>query len=266
MSVSLHGLRMSCRKPPNQKPPKILCDVSDYKANCLLTMADTTAFESLAQKLPPEHRARFLAMSIQLRNLPPDDELVIALEALGFTALILKEIPAEISEVIGKMRSGLSDSQRDGLREDIESILTKSIDTPSYKDLRETIREMRVQHHKVRKETDMFTHALSNQRVWLRKRNAAMPSLLLGLSAGLLSGLLVIAAQISLKERGPSTMSEVAPKESPPVAQGLIDYFEADAPDFGGKVGMVLVAGEVLSAFKEGDRGVVVVKPLTANP
>lgn len=230
-------------------------------------MADTTAFESLAKKLPPEQRARFLAMSIQLRNLPPDDELAIALEALGFTALILKEIPAEISDVIGKMRSGLSDAQREGLREDIEEILTKSIDTPSYKDLRETIREMRVQHHKVRKETDMFTQALSNQRVWLRKRNAAMPSLLLGLSAGLLSGLLVIAGQATIRQGNPPNQSaEIAEVSSPPVAQGLIDYFEADVPDFGGKVGMVLVAGEVLSAFKEGDRGVVVVKPLTTSP
>lgn len=227
-------------------------------------MADTTAFESLAQKLPPEQRARFLAMSIQLRNLPPDDELVIALEALGFTALILKEIPAEISDVIGKMRSGLSDAQREGLREDIEEILEKSIDTPSYKDLRETIREMRVQHHKVRKETDMFTHALSNQRVWLRKRNAALPSLFLGLSAGLLSALLVLAGQgMVRKNRIPPEAVEQELVASPPVAQGLIDYFEADVPDFGGKVGMVLVGGNVLSAFQGGDRGVVVVEPLT---
>ena len=40
-------------------------------------------------------------------------------------------------------------------------------------------------------------------------------------------------------------------------------YFEADVPDFGGKVGMVLVGGDVLSAFQDGDRSVVVVKPLT---
>ena len=227
-------------------------------------MADTTAFDSLAKRLPPEQRARFLAMSIQLRNLPPDDELVIALEALGFTALILKEIPAEISDVIGKVRSGLSDAQREGLREDIEEILKKSIDTPSYKDQRETIREMRVQHHKVRKETDEFTHALSNQRTWLRKRNAALPSLFLGLSAGLLSALLVLGGQQALRQRSaPSQAVKHSQTASPPVAQGLIDYFEADVPDFGGKVGMVLVSGDVLSAFQEGDRGVVVIKPLT---
>lgn len=227
-------------------------------------MADTTAFDSLAKKLPPEQRARFLAMSIQLRNLPPDDELVIALEALGFTALILKEIPAEISDVLGKVRSGLSDAQREGLREDIEEILTKSIDTPSYKDLRETIREMRVQHHKVRKETDEFTHALSNQRTWLRKRNASMPSLFLGMSAGLLSALLVLAGQgIIRKSQVPAETAGQELVGPPPIAQGLIDYFEADVPDFGGKVGMVLVGGDVLSAFQEGDRGVVVVKPLT---
>ena len=227
-------------------------------------MADTTAFESLAQKLPPDQRARFLAMSIQLRNLPPDDELVIALEAIGFTALILKEIPNEISEVIGKMRSGLSDAQREGLREDIEEILNKSIDTPSYKDLRETIRLMKEHHGKVRRETDEFTQTLSKQRAWLQKRNAALPSLLLGLSAGLVSALLVLAGHLLVNDqRMPSTASNPVSLGSPPVTQGLIDYFEADVPDFGGKVGMVLVGGDVLSTFQEGDRGVVVVKPLT---
>jgi len=110
----------------------------------------------------------------------------------------------------------------------------------------------------------MFTHALSNQRVWLKKRNAALPSLFLGLSAGLLSALLVLAGQgMVRKNRIPPEAVEQELVASPPVAQGLIDYFEADVPDFGGKVGMVLVGGNVLSAFQEGDRGVVVVKPLT---
>ncbi len=227
-------------------------------------MADTTAFESLAQKLPPEQRARFLAMSIQLRNLPPDDELVIALEALGFTALILKEIPSEISDVIGKMRSGLSDAQREGLREDIEEILTKSIDTPSYKDLRETIRLMKESHSKVRRETDEFTKSLSRTRSWLERRNALLPSLGLGLAAGLVCGVIVVAANLFLQPSARQVTETGI--SSPPIAQGLIDYFEADVEDFGGKVGMVLVAGEVLTAFKEGDRGVVVVKPLTMTP
>jgi len=228
-------------------------------------MADTTAFESLAQKLPPEQRARFLAMSIQLRNLPPDDELVIALEALGFTALILKEIPAEISDVIGKMRSGLSDSQREGLREDIEAILTKSIDTPSYKDLRETIRLMKEHHSKVRRETDEFTKSLSRTRTWLERRNAMLPSLGLGIAAGLVCGILVVASNFFFQANS-NQPSHATGQHSPPVEEGLIDYFEADVEDFGGKVGMVLVAGEVLTAFKEGDRGVVVIKPLTATP
>ncbi|MFT5404490.1 MAG: hypothetical protein ACI9DF_003333 [Verrucomicrobiales bacterium] len=42
-------------------------------------MSDVDAFTALAEKLPPDQRARLLAMSIQLKNLPPDDELSVAL-------------------------------------------------------------------------------------------------------------------------------------------------------------------------------------------
>ena len=96
-------------------------------------MPDADAFAALAERLPPDQRARLLAMSIRLKNLPSDDELSIALEALGFTTLVLKEIPHEISEAISKARSGLSDSQREWLRDDIEEMLANSLDTPSYK-------------------------------------------------------------------------------------------------------------------------------------
>lgn len=221
-------------------------------------MADTTAFEALAEKLPPDQRARFLAMSIQLRNLPPDDELVLAIEALGFTSLILKEIPAEISDVIGKMRSGLSDAQRDGLREDMEEILKQSIDTPSYKDLRETIRLMQEHHGRVRRETDQFTAALSRTRSWLERRNAFLPCIVTGLCAGLACGAILLAAHTRFRPDTPEVPTKVFP---PALADGAIDYLEMDVPEYGGRVGVVLVEGEVLSAFKEGAHGVVVVRP-----
>ena len=52
------------------------------------------------------------------------------------------------------------------------------------------------------------------------------------------------------------------PVLTPLAEPGMIGYHEAEIPELGGKVGMVLVGGEVLGAFTEGRRGVVVVKPL----
>jgi hypothetical protein len=220
-------------------------------------MSDVDAFTALAEKLPPDQRARFLAMSIQLKNLPPDDELSVALEALGFTTLILKEIPQEISEAIGKARSGLSDSQREGLREDIEEILVRSLDTPSYKDLRETIRQMKDHHSRIQRETGNLAKSLAKTRAWLERRNAVIPSLALGLCSGVIGGAIVLGATFFAK---PKAVAPITKSVLPPAIEKRLDYFEVDLPDFGGNVGIVTIGGEVLSAFKDGSDGVVVIK------
>ena len=222
-------------------------------------MADTTAFDSLVEKLPAVHRGRFRAMSIALRNLPPDDELVLAIEAFGLTALVLKEIPEEISAVLGDLRTGLSESQRDSLREDVEAVLVQSVDTPSYKDLRETINLMKEQHARARRETDDFTESLSQTRHWLQKRHAMMPSVILGICAGLVCGIVLLLGSALL--RSDRTLEPTLP----PVEKGMVDYIETELPDYGGRVGLIVVDGTVLGAFEDEGRGVVVVEPIL-NP
>ncbi|MEZ5326991.1 MAG: hypothetical protein R3F19_18225 [Verrucomicrobiales bacterium] len=82
-------------------------------------MADTTAFDSLAAKLPPDHQTCFVAVSARLQALPPDDDLALALEVLGFAALVLKEIPGDVPEVIDRFCLDLSDRPL----EEIEAVL-----------------------------------------------------------------------------------------------------------------------------------------------
>ena len=43
-------------------------------------MADTTAFDALAAKLPPDHQSCFAEVSEQIQSLPPDHDLALALE------------------------------------------------------------------------------------------------------------------------------------------------------------------------------------------
>ena len=223
-------------------------------------MSDADAFAALAEKLPPDQRARLLAMSIRLKDLPPDDELTIAMEALGFTTLVLKEIPQEISEAIGKARSGLSDSRREGLRADIEEMLTNSLDTPSYKDLRETIRQMQDHHHRIRQETGGLAKSLSQTRTWLERRNAMIPSLALGLCAGIVGGAIMFGATFLAQRKADAPMPERI-RLLPSSVEQRVDYLEVDLPEYGGNVGIMTIQGEVLSAFMEGsDTGVVVVK------
>ena len=201
-------------------------------------MSDVDAFAALAEKLPPDLRSRFLAMSIQLKNLPPDDELSIALEALGFTTLVLQDIPREISKAISEAKSGLSDSQRDGLRDDIEAILVRSLDTPSYKDLRETIRQMKDHHHRIQRETGNLAKSLSKTRIWLERRSAVLPSLALGLVAGIIAGGIVAGAMLLNR---PVDDTAVSKNESvlPPDVEKRLDYFEIELSEYGGNVGIM---------------------------
>ena len=154
------------------------------------------------------------------------------------------------------MRAGLSEAQREALREDMEAILVQSVDTPSYQDLRETIHLMKEQYARSRREVDDFTESLSQTRHWLQKRHALAPSVVLGLCAGLACGVALLLGSVLIRSD-----RAMAPSDGG-IPAGMVDYIEADLPDYGGKVGMVVVDAQVLGAFEDGGRGVVVVEPI----
>ena len=227
-------------------------------------MADTLVLETLAEKLPPDLRDRLRSLAIQLQNLPPDDGLKLAVEALGFTSLVLKEVPAEVASVVDGIPAGLSDAQREAIKEDMTEVVRHTITTPSFKDLRETIGMIQIHQRKVRNETEGIMRLLGRTQRSLQRRNSSLPSLILGLAAGLASGLLAVlllSPMAGSKNRGLATGA----------THGLVDYIEAELPEYGGKVGLVVVGngsdnGEVLTAFKEDRRGVVVIRPPTGEP
>jgi len=95
-------------------------------------MADTKTLESIASMLPESRRERYLHMVARFQSVPEDDEYLQILEAIGFMTLLLKEVPAEIAQLL----EGASPIQEThlGLCKLVKEAVTESI--PSYEDLK----------------------------------------------------------------------------------------------------------------------------------
>ena len=159
-------------------------------------MANTVIFEALAEdsRFAPELRQRIRALSIQLQNLPQDDGLNLAIEALGFATLVFKDVPQEVAGVIESIPAGLDDAQREALKTDMAKIVDHAISTPSFEDLRTTLEMMRTHQRKVRNETEGIMRLLGRTHRALKRKRLWIPALGLGLMAGIISGLLVLTA------------------------------------------------------------------------
>jgi len=95
-------------------------------------MPDTKTLESVASMLPESRRERFLHMVARFQSVPEDDEYLQILEAIGFMALLLKEVPAEIAQLL-EGASPIQETQL-GLCKLVKEAVTESI--PSYDDLK----------------------------------------------------------------------------------------------------------------------------------
>ena len=218
-------------------------------------MADTTAFDALTAKLPSDHQRCFVAMSAQVRKLPPDDDLALALEVLGFAALALKEVPGEVSEAVERIHLGRSDKPH----EEIRDALAHWLDESCYNRLRETLRLVKQHHFDSRCPTERASKSLLGMWSWLAGRSARQRRTVFGVCGAVACGAtLLVVSDLARPDNQLPTPVLTRIHEA-----GLIGYHEAEIPELGGKVGMVLVDGEVLGAFTEGGRGVVVVKPIS---
>ena len=232
-------------------------------------MADTDALESLAELLPPDRRERFFAIASKFRALPEDDDHLQMLEAVGFIMLVMKEIPGEIAETLRAARGGMDESMAAQLRSEFVEVLTQSLDTPSYKDLRETVLTIRDQENRFRLKVDALLKRLSKSEGLLKQRTRLTPNFINGLTGGIV-GAAIVAALILFGEPliKPQKQIPLPDKLKPYAAlyqRGQLDYFETNLPDFGGDVAIHLIGGEIVAAFKEEDYGVVVRKPDRPN-
>lgn len=225
-------------------------------------MADTEALESLAEILPTDRREQFFAFISKFRSRPEDDDHFQMLEAIGFIMLVMKEVPEQIAGIIDQAQGKLGQSETAQLRSEIVAVLSESLDTPSYKDLRETMLAMRDHEARFRRKVGDLQGQLAKAGQSTKRHASFAPilltSLLTGLtSTALMAGLVIFGIQL------------VAPPEPTPIPEKLrpyaalleqeqLDYFEMDMSESGERVGMFMIGGGVKEAFKDGDRGVVV--------
>ena len=225
-------------------------------------MANTTTLESLAKLLPPEERERFPIIASRLNDIPDDDEHFQMLDGIGLIMLMIKGAPNEIVRILEQALEKLGETETEQLRSEIGAVLTYSLDTPSYKDLRETMLAMRDYEERFRQKVDGLYKRLAASEGAIKGSKTLAPILWGGLTAG------VIVATAALVMYG---LPLVAPSEPVPLpeklrpfaallAKGQLDYFEMDMPKRG-QVGMYLIGGGAEEAFIDGSHGVVV-RPL----
>ncbi|MDA0810813.1 MAG: hypothetical protein O3C21_00250 [Verrucomicrobia bacterium] len=226
-------------------------------------MADTDALESLAELLPPNRRERFFAIASKFRDLPEDDDHLQMLEAVGFIMLVMKEVPGEIAEMLRTARGGMDEAMAAQLRSEFVEVLTQSLDTPSYKDLREAMLSIRDHENRFRLKVETMLKRLSESDRCHKQRTRIAPSLIGGLTGGLVAATIVIPLILFGTPLVMPQKQTPLPKKLEPYAalhqRGQLNYTEVNHLHHG-KVGMFLIGGEVVDTFQEAGHGVIVIK------
>ena len=226
-------------------------------------MANTTTLESLAELLPPDSRERFFAIASKFRNVPEDDDHLQMLEAVGFMMQTMVGVPTQIADLLNSAPQQLSTEDSAHLHSEIAAVLTQSLDTPSYKDLRDTVDAIRQQEGRFRKKVDDLHASLNDAVKSLCGSRRIVAGLWTGLVGGVCAALLVGA--LIVWDNWPHNMKSRLQAAAMPDAwvalgnQGMLDYLEMDSPELGGDVGLYLIDGDVRAAFVEGGRGVIAV-------
>ena len=235
-------------------------------------MADTTTLESLTRLLPPEHRKRFSTIVARLRDLPDDDEHFQMLDGLGLIALLMNSLPAEIARIVEQAEGKLGETETEQLRSEIVAVLTDSLDTPSYKDLREAMLAMRDHEARFRQKVDGLHERLSESTQATGRGRSLAPPIFGSILSGTIGATLVVAiTMFGIPLVAPPKPIPIPEKLKPYAAllqKGQLDYFETELGegDERDHVGMYMIGGSVREAFRDGDYGVVVLPLKSQQP
>ncbi|NCF90874.1 MAG: hypothetical protein GWQ05_07935 [Verrucomicrobiaceae bacterium] len=217
----------------------------------------SAAIEAMAKLLPDDHRERFFEIMSRFSKAPDDDEHMQLLEAIGFTAMITQRVPEEIAAIVEKMESGFSDAQFQSLQRRLETLLKNTIDTPSYKDLRTLVGEMKEEQGRFKTTVNALTSDITSIPAIPRQGTFSNKALVLCSLVSLIAGAVVTGAALLTKIPGDRLQFTFRPKTE---HDDYVDYFEDNMPEFGGSVGIYVVSGEIATVAQEPDKGVIVVK------
>ena len=140
-------------------------------------MADIANLESVAKLLPPDRREQFYLTIQKFRTVPHDDDHLLMLDAMGFVALFMKELPSEFGKLIDQAGQRLTDDQSKALGDQIREILTSSLDVPNYKDMSEMTRAIRETYQKDHQQSDRLLDSLGSMQHEVAKSSRLSPIL-----------------------------------------------------------------------------------------
>lgn len=63
-----------------------------------MTQAPETIFDRIAELLPADSREHFYRRMAHFRNLSPEDDMLQIAEAMGFLALVIRQVPGEVAD------------------------------------------------------------------------------------------------------------------------------------------------------------------------
>lgn len=95
-------------------------------------MANTETLEQIAELLPQKQREQFLAMILQFKTVPDDDEYLQILNAIGFMTLLWKQVPEEVKAVLEGANPVTETCQ--SIAKQLSKAVAETI--PSYEDLK----------------------------------------------------------------------------------------------------------------------------------
>lgn len=224
----------------------------------------SAAIDTMAKLLPDDHRERFFEIMSRFSKAPDDDEHMQLLEAIGFTSMITQRVPEKIAAIVEKMESGFTDAQFQSLQRRLETLLKDSVDTPSYKDLRTLVAEMKQHQERFKSTINALANDITSIPAIPRQGTFSHRALIVGCVISLIAGALVTGATLLTKIPGDRLQFTFRPKAE---HDDYVDYFEDNMPEFGGHVGVYVVSGDVATVAQEPDKGVIVVKrPIPVSP
>ena len=230
-------------------------------------MADITNLENVAKLLSPDQREQFYLTIQKFRTVPHDDDHLLMLNAMGFVALFMKELPSEIGKLIDQAGQRLTDDQSKALADQIREILTDSLDVPNYKDMSAMTRTIRETTQKNHDESRRLIDTLGHLQHEVRRNSRLSPILACSFATSLVTlAVGAVAAFFWL----PKLLNEpiTVPKHLWPYVElqreRRLYHFDSKLPNLTDEdVRIMRIKEGVLDAFREGEDAVIVLeKPM----
>lgn len=225
-------------------------------------MADIESLKAIAELLPPERRERFLLIAHKFRKVSEDDDHLQMLEATGYLTMLVSEIPSELRKLVEEARRPIGESQLARLRAEVVEVLTNSLDTPSYKDLRQTVDSIRECNTRYQQTTSTLHKRMAEFTAASKQGRFHLRGILQGMGGGLitlLTAFTVVYFAFPWIIRRPSFPFALSPFVEL-YNNGNLNYFEANLESIG-DVGVIEIRANVLDAILEREGASVIIRP-----